>query len=139
VFELPFQAVRLRLIDQFGDCRSGAYREAWEIDAKRKDVKSGPFSKAEDELLLEAVREYGRQHNLPLDDLSWAGDFTKMKKATNQKHKSTAIAEVRGFRLCSLRLCAIVSHALVCCGCPETFKTSSFLAWWALLIVCAVV
>ena len=62
----------------------------------RSDIKSGPFSKAEDDLLLEAVKAYAQRHRLPQDDLSWASsELPKAKKAANQKYKYSALAEVR--------------------------------------------
>ena len=72
--------------------RSGTWRE----DSKRKIIKAGLFSKAEDDLLLESVRVYAKEHQLSQDDLSWASSqLPQAKKAAALRYKHPVIAEVR--------------------------------------------
>lgn len=76
-------------------CRVGQFRESWRDDWKRTtSVKAGAFSKAEDDALLAAVREYAEEHHLPQDDLSWAMHMSKVKKETSQRYKTSILSEV---------------------------------------------
>lgn len=69
-------------------------RLSWKEDKDRTDVKAGVFSKAEDEALLAAVRDYADRHNLSKDDLSWVSNLATVKKATDQRYKTQALCEV---------------------------------------------
>ena len=44
---------------------------AWRASLKRTDVKSGPFSKAENNTIREQVAEFARKRGLSTDDYSW--------------------------------------------------------------------
>eukprot|EP00887_Chlorella_sp_A99_P005250 scaffold1.g5250.t1 len=49
----------------------GSGERTWRESSKRKDVKSGPFSKAEKQTLREAVAEYAAAHGHSTKDFSW--------------------------------------------------------------------
>lgn len=55
--------------------------QTWKEDLKRTRVKSGLYSKAEEDTLREAVRQFAIDRNLPLDDFSWV-------ISTGNKHRS---------------------------------------------------
>lgn len=70
------------------DCRD---RTGW-VD-KRTDIDAGFFSKAEDTLLLAAVKKFAQEHKLPQDDLSWVHTRkpSKDKEHTYLRRLSTAV------------------------------------------------
>ncbi|WPT12015.1 RNA polymerase I termination factor [Picochlorum sp. SENEW3] len=55
--------------------------QTWKEDLKRTRVKSGLYSKSEENTLREAVRQFAIDRNLPLDDFSWV-------ISTGNKHRS---------------------------------------------------
>ncbi|KAI8107690.1 hypothetical protein M9435_002718 [Picochlorum sp. BPE23] len=55
--------------------------QTWKEDLKRTRVKSGLYSKSEEDTLRAAVRQFAIDRNLPLDDFSWV-------ISTGNKHRS---------------------------------------------------
>lgn len=55
--------------------------QTWKEDLRRTRVKSGLYSKAEENTLREAVRQFAIDRDLPLDDFSWV-------ISTGSKHRS---------------------------------------------------
>lgn len=55
--------------------------QSWKEDQKRTRVKSGLYSRAEEETLKEAVRQFAIERNLSVDDYSWV-------ISTGNKHRS---------------------------------------------------
>lgn len=82
-------------------CPIASCRESltlWREDARRADVKHGPFSKAEDAALLAALRGFAEQHGLDQQDLSWVRNITQVKHSAGKSRKEGAMKKVRHTR-----------------------------------------
>uniref|UniRef100_A0A061RUV0 Cyclin-d-binding myb-like transcription factor 1 isoform x1 n=1 Tax=Tetraselmis sp. GSL018 TaxID=582737 RepID=A0A061RUV0_9CHLO len=53
----------------------------WGKDAKRTDVKHGPFSEAEKNIIRRALKWFANENGLPVDDLRWLFEERRSTKA----------------------------------------------------------
>lgn len=59
--------------------------QTWRSTFQKKDVRSGPYSQAERDILVEAVKAYARTHGLESEDHSWL--FAERGKRTQAEHR----------------------------------------------------
>ena len=73
-------------------CRNGLI--SWRNDLQRVQVKVGAFSKAEDEALLSALREFAEQQKLDPNDLSWVNNMTAVKHGIGKSRSEGFMKQV---------------------------------------------